>query len=85
MVECTDLFGRTRGLTVLRHPRGVVVVSPAGEAAVLSAEQVDQLAGALDAASGKTGGTGDTGTGGTGGACGTGSASGTESSEGSAE
>jgi hypothetical protein len=50
IVECEDLFGRERGITVLSHAGWIVVVTPAGEAAVLSGPQVERLAHALDAA-----------------------------------
>jgi hypothetical protein len=49
-VECADLFGRSRGITVLTHVGRIVMVVPAGESALLTASEVDELTGALDAA-----------------------------------
>ncbi len=49
-VSCNDPFGRDRALTVFVEDERVVLVPPAGAAAVLSAQQARGLALTLDQA-----------------------------------
>jgi hypothetical protein len=49
-VECEDLQGGPREITVFTHLGLIVVVVPAGEAARLTLPQVEALTSALDAA-----------------------------------
>ena len=46
-MECLDPFGRWRGLTVVARGTQVLLVTPPGEAAVLSVDQTRKLARAL--------------------------------------
>ena len=49
-IRCHDAFGRDRALTVFVEDDRVLLVPPAGAAAVLSARQVEWLSSALDQA-----------------------------------
>jgi hypothetical protein len=54
-VSCRDVINRTRFLTVLIDRDRVVLVGPPGETAVMSQQQVGQLADALREACGQAG------------------------------
>ncbi|HWE89852.1 MAG TPA: hypothetical protein VG317_10370 [Pseudonocardiaceae bacterium] len=47
LVTCRDPFGRARGMAVLAKEEDVVVVTPAGQTAVLTATQTRNLEQAL--------------------------------------
>jgi hypothetical protein len=49
-VECVDAFGRCRAMNVVLDRGRLVVVSPPGQTALLSAHQTRQLGNALDSA-----------------------------------